>query len=86
MMFAQREDVNILDDDHVFTFLFENSIVDHIADRLLVAFGEEEHRLSSTLGRLQQTCQRNTLEDGKRPLRPLPSREGFSPMLVSISL
>ena len=45
MMFAERVDIDLFDDDHVFAVLVENGIADHLANRLFVTFGEEDQRL-----------------------------------------
>ena len=55
MVFAQGEDLDVLD-YHQFVVVFvEDSAIHDIAQIFFVAFGEEQHRLGITFGCVEET-------------------------------
>lgn len=62
-MLAETEDLNVLDDDHLVVALLEDGVVHDVADILLVALGEKEHRLSVASGGVKDTGAVDVLAD-----------------------
>lgn len=55
MVFAQREDIDILYNDQLIVVLMKNSSIDQISHVLFIAFCEVEHGLCISLGSFPET-------------------------------
>lgn len=55
MMLAQREDLDIFDDDELIMIFVEDSSIDQITDILLIAFSKVKHGSCIALRRPSQT-------------------------------
>lgn len=63
MVLAQREHLDILDDNQLIVIFMENSTVDEIPNILLVSLCEVKHSLGVSLGRLPQSFSLRVLSD-----------------------
>lgn len=69
MMLAQREDLDIFDNDKLIMIFVEDSSIDQITDILLIAFSKVEHGFCIALRRPSQTLSvwifSYTFQDGR---------------------
>lgn len=63
MVLAEREDVDVTDDDHLLVVLSEHGIVDHINKTLLVSLRHPHERLGVTLRSTEETLAVGVLTD-----------------------
>ncbi len=63
VVLAEREDVDVADDDHLVVLLVENRLVDQRRQVGLVALREEEKRVGGALRRLEQALARRILAE-----------------------
>ena len=63
VVFAKRENVDILDNDQLVVVLVEDGAVDQVPNVLLIALGEVEHGLGISLWGLAKTFSLGILSD-----------------------
>lgn len=86
VVFAKREDLNILDYNHLIVSLVKDGIIDNVFDVFLVPFGEEQHGLRITCGRIKNAFPvgvfTDAFEDGSDSLAHL--LEPFGGLLAAL--